>query len=104
MIYTVEMDFQYLYRDLLFVWDPAKASENRSKHGVSFEDACEVFFDDASVYVDATADEESRSAVIGLNEQARILYVVHVVRQQETIRIISAREASKQEEAIYEDG
>ena len=61
-------------------------------------------FDDASLYVDATTDEETRSAVIGITEQARILYVVHVVREEETIRIISARRATKQEETIYEDG
>jgi uncharacterized DUF497 family protein len=98
------MDMHYLRRDLQFVWDSAKAIENRRKHGIRFEDACEAFFDESSVYIDATEDDEMRSAVIGRVEMARILYVVHVVRERETIRIISARSVTKMEESIYEDG
>jgi len=64
-IYMVAVDVFFLYRDQIFVWNRQKAMENWAKHGVAFETACEAFFDDLSVYVDATADEERRSAVIG---------------------------------------
>jgi len=87
-----------------FVWDGRKAIENRAKHGVSFETACEPFFDQWSAFVDASADEESRLAVIGLSERRKLLYVVHVLRETNAIRIISAREATTPERRIYEDG
>ena len=98
------MDVFFLYRDQRFLWDGQKAVANRTKHGVGFEAACEAFFDDLAVYVEATADDESRSAVIGLSRVRRLLYVVHVEREADQIRIISAREATKKERKIYEDG
>ena len=58
-----------------FVWDGRKAVENRARHGVAFETACDAFFDDLSVYVDATAGEELRTAVIGLSKAIGLLYV-----------------------------
>jgi uncharacterized protein len=67
------VDVFFLYRDQIFVWDGQKAMENRAKHGVTFETACEVFFDDLSAYEDATADEERRSAVIGLSRESGLL-------------------------------
>jgi hypothetical protein len=98
------VDVVYLYRDQTFVWDGRKAVENRAKHGIGFEAACEVFFDDYSAYVDATKDEERRAAVIGMDEADELLLVVHVEREKSWIRIISARRATKQERKIYEDG
>jgi hypothetical protein len=98
------VDVFFLYRHQDFVWDSRKATENRAKHAIGFEAACEVFFDDLSVYVDATADEERRTAVIGLGEATGVLYVVHVEREGEVVRIISARPATKRERKTYEDG
>jgi uncharacterized protein len=98
------MDVFFLYYDQTFVWDASKASENRVKHGVEFEDACEAFFDEASLYVDATRGDEQRVAVIGMDEKARLLYVVHIERERQQVRVISAREATKRERRIYEDG
>ena len=103
-VYTSGVDVFYLYRGQTFVWDGLKAIENRSKHGLSFETACECFFDEWSAFVDASVDDEHRLAVIGLSEQRRLLYVVHVLREGHLIRIISAREATAQERRTYEDG
>lgn len=97
------MDVYYLYRGETFVWDGLKAVENRAKHGIGFEPACEVFFDRLSQYSDATAGEESRMAVLGMNEARRLLFVVHVQRDADTIRIISARPATSHERRHYEN-
>ena len=98
------MDVLFLYRDQTFIWDGLKAIENRTKHGVRFETACEAFFDDYSTYVDATVDDERRTAVIGLSKSRKLLYVVHVERDEDRVRIVSARLATKQETKAYEDG
>jgi uncharacterized DUF497 family protein len=103
-VYTMGVDVLYRHRSQTFLWNAAKAIENRSKHGVSFEEVCEAFFDEASVYVDATADDEPRSALIGITDEGKIVYVVHLVQGQEVIRIILARRATRKEEELYEDG
>lgn len=55
------------------------------------------------VVVDASRNDEARDAVIGLDTQWNLLYVVHIEREGNTIRIISARKATRQERAIYEN-
>ncbi len=97
------MDICFLYHGQRFVWDSEKASSNASKHGVKFEAACQVFFDPFLRIEDATADEEPSDAVIGLTEDWTLLFVVHLLREGDTIRIISARPATAQERRIYED-
>jgi len=103
-MYTLEMDLYFLYQGQHFVWDKEKATANVVKHGVKFEMACEVFFDPFLHVEDATADEERRDAVIGLTEDWTFLFVVHLLREGETIRVISARPATAQERRKYEDG
>ena len=98
------MDIQFLYHGQRFVWDSEKASSNAGKHGVKFETACQIFFDPFLRVEDATVDEEQRDAAIGLTEDWTLLFVVHFLREGETIRIISARPATTQERRIYEDG
>ena len=95
------MDVYYLYRGETFVWDGRKAVENRAKHGVRFETACEVFFDRAFAMEDASVDEETRVAVIGNTTESKLLYVVHVERKGLCLRLISARQATRREERIY---
>jgi uncharacterized protein len=85
------------------VWDAEKASGNAGKHGVSLEVACEVFFDPFIRVEDASADGEQREAAIGLTENWTLLFVVHMLREGDTIRIISARPATAQERRTYED-
>jgi len=98
------MDLHFLYHGQRFVWDSEKASFNVSKHGVSFEDACQVFFDRFIHIEDASVDEENRDAAIGMTEDWMLLLVVHIQREGGTIRIISARPATAQERRSYEDG
>jgi uncharacterized DUF497 family protein len=98
------MDLHFLYHGQRFVWDSEKASSNIGKHGVSFELACQVFFDPFVRVEDASAGEEQRDAAIGLTEDWALLFVVHLLREGETIRVISARQATAQERRTYEDG
>ncbi|HEX3572489.1 MAG TPA: BrnT family toxin [Acidobacteriaceae bacterium] len=96
------MDVLFLFQGQQFVWDSDKASFNLSKHGVSFETACQVFFDPFVRLVDATDGDEPREAAVGLTEDWTLLFVVHVVREQNAIRIVSARPATRQERRSYE--
>ena len=96
------MDFHFLYDGQVFVWDTEKAASNLTKHGIAFELACMVFFDPFFLTEDASVDEEKREAAIGYAEPWRLFYVVHVVREGNLIRIISAREATPKERSLYE--
>jgi len=89
-------------RGQTFEWDSEKAAINLRKHNVTFQEACGVFFDPFFCLVDATAEDEAREAAIGYTERSRLLFIVHVVRQEQTIRIISARPATTEERKIYE--
>ena len=97
------MDLHFLFNGQHFVWDTEKASGNVSKHGVSFETACQFFFDPFIRMEDASAGEENRDAAIGLTEDWALLFVVHILREGDTIRIISARPATAHERRTYED-
>jgi len=79
-------------------WDPAKASANRLKHRVSFEEATSVFFDPQAVVYDDPdhSDDEARFLIVGHSNQERVLVVTHTYRG-ERIRIISARTATPRE-------
>jgi uncharacterized DUF497 family protein len=96
------MDVTYLYQGQLFTWDLEKATSNLQKHGVTFERACEVFFDPFIRLLDASSSVELRWAAVGLTEEWTLLVVVHIQRQGEAIRIISARPATHQERREYE--
>jgi len=86
-----------------FEWDPSKAERNRRKHGVSFEDARSVFYDeDARFMADPGHDGEDRFLLLGMSSSSRILVVCHCWRNADsTIRIISARKAAKNEQVQY---
>jgi uncharacterized protein len=96
------VDISYTLAGQTFEWDTEKAASNLTKHGVTFPEACEVFFDPFFRLVDATAGEEAREAAIGYTENSRLLVVVHVARSEECIRIISARPAAAEERKYYE--
>ncbi len=103
-VYTLnQMDVHFLFHGVRFVWDSEKASINLVKHGVSFEAACQVFFDPFVRMEDASVGEEQRDSAIGLAEDWSLLFVVHMVREGETIRVISARAATVRERRSYED-
>ena len=86
-----------------FVWDSEKAATNVSRHGVRFENAREVFLDQLARYEDASPQEEARQVCIGLTADYRLLYVVHVVREGDVLRLISARAAEPAERRRYEN-
>jgi uncharacterized protein len=97
------MNVYFVLNGITFVWDSDKASGNPVKHsGVTFQQAAEAFFDPFLIVVDASRNEEARDAVIGLDAQWNLLYVVHIEREESVIRIISARKATRQEQAEYE--
>jgi len=97
------MDVLYRYEGLDFVWNAQKAASNFGKHGIHFEQACEVFVDPLVRLLDAGVEDEARDAVIGVTERGRLLFVVHIERENEAIRIISARPAEAREKKDYED-
>jgi uncharacterized DUF497 family protein len=84
-----------------FVWDRDKATSNTSAHGVRFER--EAFLDPLARYEDASPEEEARQACIGLTSEYQLLYVVHVIREGNVLRLISARLAEPAERRRYED-
>jgi uncharacterized DUF497 family protein len=85
-----------------FKWDEAKALENQRKHGVSFEEAVTVFDDPLFILQDASRTEERRDSAIGFSSAGRLLTVVHIEIDGESIRIISARRVSQLEEELYD--
>jgi uncharacterized DUF497 family protein len=91
------MNFAFELQGQVFEWDTEKASANFRKHRVSFETACQVFFDPFVRLVDASALGEAREAAIGLTEDWTLLFVVHVICHGDIIRIISARTATTSE-------
>jgi hypothetical protein len=92
-------------RDLRFEWDEAKNSANQRKHGVSFEEARSVFYDERALLIEDPdeASAEDRFVLLGMSEALRMLLVCHCYREREAvIRIISARKADRAERADYE--
>jgi uncharacterized DUF497 family protein len=91
----------------MFTWDTRKAIINFEKHGVSFEEAATIFADpDGLDWEDLThSAQEKRYKRLGISREGNILIVVYTVRRvkdgKETIRIISARPASRKERKAY---
>lgn len=87
-----------------FEWDSTKAAANAKKHGVTFEEAQSVFYDEFAVQFfdeDHSVDGE-RFLLLGMSTGARLLLVCHCERDAgNTIRIISARKATKRESTFY---
>ena len=91
-------------RELEFAWDPAKSERNRKKHGVSFEEAVTVFYDDDALeYFDPDhSEDEDRFILLGLSVKTRVLVVCHCLREKSSvIRLISARKATRKESKVY---
>jgi uncharacterized DUF497 family protein len=90
---------------LQFEWDEAKNRSNRRKHGVSFEEARTAFLDEnARVVPDPDhSDDEDRFVLLGLSISLRVLLVCHCYRKEdEVIRIVSARKADRNEIKQYQ--
>ena len=91
-----------------FDWDPKKARQNLAKHGVSFQQATEVFLDpfQLSIADEEHSHTEERWITLGKTTNQRLLVVVHTIEQQGStmaVRIISARRANRHEQRQYEN-
>lgn len=90
IVYTKDKEIR-----MTFEWDENKNNSNKQKHGVSFETAARVFLDPNVIVVpDPFVDEERWDA---LGFVGSLLFVVYTERKNDTIRIISARKATKEE-------
>ena len=90
-----------------FELNHSKAQSNLAKHGVSFEEAKSIFYDELAVqfYDTEHSESEDRFIMLGTSNQLNILTVCHCERREgEIIRIISARKATKNECKFYEGG
>jgi uncharacterized DUF497 family protein len=89
---------------LSFEWDERKSLLNKKKHGLSFEEAKTAFFDENALLIHDPdhSEGENRVVLLGLSARLRILAVCHAYRKDDqVIRIISARPASRQEQRQY---
>lgn len=88
-----------------FEWNPAKAKANLKKHGVAFEEARSVFYDEFAIqfFDEENSESEDRFLMLGLSNESKTLVVSHCERNEGgTIRIISARKATPSERKYYE--
>ncbi|HBL14498.1 MAG TPA: hypothetical protein DD379_24545 [Cyanobacteria bacterium UBA11162] len=88
-----------------FEWDENKAAKNLSKHKVSFDEAKTVFNDPFYIdfYDPDHSEEEDRYLIVGQSAQGRLLIVSYTERGN-SVRLISAREATRYERRVYEEG
>ena len=88
-----------------FEWDQAKNLSNQKKHGISFEEAKSVFYDENAIqyYDEESSEVEDRFLMVGYSQNSRVLLVCHCERNEgRMIRIISARKATKNECSCYQ--
>lgn len=91
---------------LRFESDERKNVQNRRKHGISFEEAQTVFYDEQALLIADPdhSDQEERFILLGLSSALRTLVVCHAYREEgDVIRLISARRADRQERNEYEN-
>lgn len=92
--------------EIKFEWDNNKAQINIEKHGISFNEAATVFEDEEALLRDDPehSEDEDRFILLGMSRVANILVVCHCYRgEDDTIRIISARKATKNETKQYNE-
>jgi uncharacterized DUF497 family protein len=81
-----------------FKWDESKRNVNIRKHGIDFSDVVNIFYDDETIIIeDPKQYNERRYIALGLDIKCRTVLVVHVYREIDVIRVISARKANKKE-------
>ena len=98
--------YNIIMNEIKFEWDVNKNEINIKKHGICFEDAQSIFYDDAILFENPDhSDGEERFLIIGRSRINKICIVSHCYRyKNNVIRIISAREATKNERKIYTKG
>ena len=91
----------------VFDWDENKNEINQKKHGINFNEASSVFFDERAILFDDPehSEYEDRFLLLGMSDTAKVCIVCHCYRESDTvIRIISARKATKKEVDRYVKG
>ena len=90
---------------MIYEWDPKKADANLRKHQVSFDEATGVFIDPFALTFDDPDHslEEPRFITIGTSSKERILFLSHVDRGEDHIRLISTRPATATEAYAYQE-
>ena len=97
-------NYNVIMEAISFEWDEKKNASNKKKHGVSFEEGQTVFVDENALMIHDPdhSDEEERFIMLGLSARLRVLVVCHSYRKnQASIRIISARRATRLEQKQY---
>ena len=97
-------NYNIIMEELIFEWDPVKADLNYTKHKVTFEEAKSVFYDENAILIadpDHSSMDEDRFVILGLSSELHMLVVCHCYRENDRIRIISARKANTLETAQY---
>ena len=92
---------------ITFSWDERKNKLNEKKHGVFFEEAQTIFFDENAIefYDFEHSQSEDRFLMLGLSGRLRMLLVCYCLREENNvIRIISVRKATKREQKNYIGG
>ncbi len=100
---TGGFNFRQRHQVVEFEWDPIKANSNERKHGVSFSEAMTVFGAPLELTISHPehSEGEYRFLSIGRSSASRILVVSYTEREENSIRIISARRATKPEQKHY---
>lgn len=99
-----KINYSVVMSNIKFEWDAKKASANEKKHGISFDEARTVFFDENAKLIDDPdhSDDEERFVLLGLSSSLKIMLVCHCYREEgNVIRINSARKASPHESKQY---
>ncbi len=86
------------------VWSSWKAAENLRKHGVDFADAVIALEDENALTIEDSDHDEQRFKTLGMGPSVNILYVIHTYREDDRVRIISARKADRSETKQYYRG
>ena len=97
-------NYNIITETLHFEWSPEKRDINIKKHGIDFHEAASVFDDESAVVFDDPdhSYEEERFGIIGISSVGNVCLVIYCIRgEDERVRIISARSATKREESAY---
>ena len=88
---------------MYIVWDPDKAWINLKKHGITFEEAQTVLASEAQLILEDNNYREQRFIALGISMNLNLLVVVYCYREEDLVRIISARRATRRERKFYEE-
>ena len=97
-------NYNIIMDEILFEWDPLKSDLNYAKHKVTFDEAKTVFYDENAILIadpDHSNRAEDRFIILGLSTELHMLLVCHCYKENDRIRIISARKANLKESKEY---